>query len=61
MTTLTHRLLTETQVAELLGVDPPVVRSWVRDGSLPMQHRDECGEALFRARDLEPLVVGLVC
>ena len=61
MTTLSHGLLTETQVAELLSVDPPVVQSWVRDGSLPVQHRDECGVALFRTRDLEPLVVGLVC
>ena len=57
----TPGLLTEAAVSDLLGVDAQAVQGWVADGLLPVQMRDGEGRPLFRARDLEPLIVGLVC
>jgi DNA-binding transcriptional MerR regulator len=56
-----QELLSAAAVSDLLGVDQQSVQSWVADGLLPVQMRDTDGQALFRPRDLEPLLVGLVC
>jgi DNA-binding transcriptional MerR regulator len=60
-TPLQQELLSAAAVSDLLGVHPQAVQGWVADGLLPVQMRDPNGQALFRARDLEPLLVGLVC
>lgn len=58
---LHQELLSASAVSDLLGVDQQSVQAWVADGLLPVQMRDPDGQALFRPRDLEPLLVGLVC
>jgi excisionase family DNA binding protein len=53
MITKLNEYLKTAQAAEMLGVSQNTLRTWARDGKIPMQRNPANGYRLFRRSDLE--------
>jgi excisionase family DNA binding protein len=53
MTTKLSEYLKTAEAAEMLGVSQNTLRTWARDGKIPMQRNPANGYRLFRRSDLE--------
>jgi len=47
------------EAAEILGVSQNTIRTWAKDGKIPMHRNPANGYRLFRRRDLEAFLKGI--